>query len=304
METNAPLVSVIMPTHNRASWVRRAALSVLGQTHQRLELIVVDDGSDDDTSEVLGQLEGPVRLLSQPRAGAYAARNVGLRHAAGELLAFIDSDDAWHPNRLELQLPLMRRAEVGIAFGDAVLTGDGGGARTCFEITPPRRGRVAGHFAWGNFVPMSTVLVRRSCMEEIGGFPTSHDVSADYLTWFRIAARHELDYVPAPVAGYTVHDEGISSDLGLSLSARIELFRCELERTSDPAMRAVLQRLLFNLGLHLALAAGRGQAGSVATPWSVARRACSAARPGDLPRWAAAFVARQLHVRARRLVAG
>jgi glycosyltransferase involved in cell wall biosynthesis len=295
-------VSVILPTHNRASWVGRAAASVLAQTHRRLELIVVDDASDDHTPEVLALLEGPVRLLSQPRAGAYAARNLGLRHAAGEFVAFIDSDDAWHPNRLELQLPLMRRAEVGLAFGDAVLVVNGGGTRTCFEVTPPRRGRVVDHFAWGNFVPMSTVLVRRSCLEEVGGFPTSHDVSADYLTWFRMAARYELDYVPAPVADYTVHDEGISSDLGLSLLARIELFGLELERTSDPVTRAALERLLFNLGLHLGLAAGRGRARSVASPWRVTGRACAAARLRDLPRWAGAFVARQLHVRARRVL--
>jgi glycosyltransferase involved in cell wall biosynthesis len=303
-ETDAPLVSVILPTHNRARWVGRAAASVLAQTHRHLELIVVDDASDDDTPEALAALEGPVSVLSQPRAGAYAARNLGLRHAAGEFVAFVDSDDVWHPDRLELQLPLMRRAEVGLAFGDAVLVGDGGGgARTCFDITPPRRGRVVDHFAWGNFVPMSTVLVRRSCMEEVGGFPTTHDVSADYLTWFRMSARYEFDYVPTPVADYTVHDEGISSDLGRSLMARIELFRLELERTSDPGTRAVLQRLLFNLGLHLGLAAGRGQARSVATPWRVTRRACASARLRDLPRWATEFLVRQLHVRSRHVLA-
>jgi hypothetical protein len=159
---------------------------------------------------------------------------------------------------------------------------------------------VAAQLAWGNFVPTVTVLVRRACLEEVGGFATSHEMSADYLTWFRIACRHELDYVGRPLADYTVHDEGISHDLGRALAARIELFSGELERTTDPAARAVLQRLLFNLGLHIAAAAGRGRARSVAHPWRVARGAMGAAASRHAPAWTAAFFLRQARVRARR----
>ncbi len=145
-----------------------------------------------------------------------------------------------------------------------------------------------------------TVLTRRACLEEVGGFPTSHDVAADYLTWFRIAARHELEYVPATVADYTVHDEGISSDLGRSLSARIELFSQELTHTRDPGLRATLERLIFNLGIHLGVAAARGRARSVPRPWRVTGHAVLNAASRDAAGWALALLVRQARVRSRR----
>jgi glycosyltransferase involved in cell wall biosynthesis len=290
------LVSVILPVYNRAAWVERAIRSVLAQTWRDFELLVVDDGSTDGTRAVLEQFRDSITILEQPHAGAYAARNLALRHARGEAIAFIDSDDAWLPERLALQVPLLQRAEVGLVFGNANAVPER--RRTLFDITPPRRGRVAAHFIWGNFVPTCTVLVRRSCL---GEFPTSSPISVDYLQWFRIALRHELDYVDAPVADYTVHSEGISHDLGRSLEARIQLFTQELAHTSDPATRAVLRRLLFNLSLHLVLAALRRRARSVAHPlllaWRTARRvAVASAAP-----WCAAFALHQLRVRARRI---
>src|SRR5207302_10023568 len=101
------------------------------------------------------------------------------------------------------------------------------------------------HFAWYNFVPTVTVLVRRRCLEEAGGFSEACALSADYLAWFRIALRHELDYVERPVAEYTVHADGISYDVGRSLRARIQLFSAELAATTDAPTRALLRRLLF-----------------------------------------------------------
>jgi len=251
------LVSVILPVYNRAASVGRAIESVLAQTHRDLELIVVDDGSTDGTRAAVERYAPRVQLLSQSHAGPYAARNLALRHARGELVAFIDSDDAWLPDRLAAQLPLMQRPEVGLVFGDVIHLP--GRNRTSFQVAPPRRGKVAARFAWCNFVPTISVLVRRGCLEEAGGFPEV-PLAADYLMWFRIARRHELDYVDRPVAEYTVHADGISFDLGRSLAARIKLFSAELARVTDRAGRAILRLLLLNLSLRLALAVVRGRA--------------------------------------------
>jgi glycosyltransferase involved in cell wall biosynthesis len=298
------LVTVILPTRDRAWWIGRAIDSVLAQSHERLELIVVDDGSRDETARVLERYGDRLTVLSQAPAGAYVARNLALGHANGDLVAFIDSDDRWHPHRLAAQLRLLRRPEVGLVFADATLVRPGADpsptAPTCFGVTPPRAGHVAAHFVWGNFVPTITVLMRRSCLEEAGGFPTSHQVSADYLTWFRIALRHEVDYVAQVVADYTVHAGGISHDLGAALKARIELFEGELERTSDLATRAVIRRLLVILGLHLALATARGRAGGVESSWASVRACLAAAPARDSVSVSAGFVVRQLGVRARR----
>ena len=143
--------------------------------------------------------------------------------------------------------------------------------------------------------------MRRSCLEEAGGFSEASEVSADYLAWFRVALRHELDYVERPLAEYTVHAAGISFALGRSLAARISLFRAELARTADPAARRVLRRLLFNLSLHLALAALRGRAGEVSNPFRLAWRTASSTAGLEAAPWSAAFAAEQLRVRTRRL---
>jgi glycosyltransferase involved in cell wall biosynthesis len=301
-----PLVSVLLAVRNREACVARAIASVLAQTYRPLELIVVDDGSTDDTRRVVESFGESVTLIEQAQGGVYAARNLGLRHARGELIGFIDSDDAWVPDKLVAQVPLIRRPEVGLVFGDTIhVTAPREDAPrtglTSFQVAPPVRGRIAERFAWCNFVPTCTVLVRRSCLEEIGGFSTAGELSADYLAWFRIALRHELDYVDRPVAEYTLHADGISFDLGRSLAARLDLFSVELAQTTAPATRALLRRLLFNLSLHLVLAVLRGRAGSVANPLQLAWRTASSTAGLEAVGWTAAFAANQVRLRARRL---
>jgi glycosyltransferase involved in cell wall biosynthesis len=299
----SPLVSVILPVYNRATWIARAIDSVLAQSYRNFELIVVDDGSTDDTRAVLDRYRDRITIVTQENRGAYVARNHALRIARGELIAFIDSDDAWLPNRLADQIPLFARPTVGLVFGDAVhmsadleLT-----KRTCFLVSPPRRGRVAAEFARANFVPTTTVTVRRSCLDEAGGFSEQNALSADYLMWFRIALRHDIDYVDHVVAHYTVHPAGISYDLGRSLRARIELFSDELERTSDTDARRILRRLLMNLSLRLVVATVRGRARTVSDPLAFARKTAMSVASADTAMSAAKLTAHEVRARTRRL---
>jgi glycosyltransferase involved in cell wall biosynthesis len=301
-----PLVSVIMAVHNRQASVARAIKSVLAQTYRNLELVVVDDGSTDGTCDIIKRFGPPVKVISQTHAGAYVARNRALRYARGELIAFIDSDDAWLPDKLELQVPLMCRPEVGLVFGDAIhLTAPEDGAPqtglTSFRIAPPKRGRAVAAFASCNFVPTCTVLVRRSCLEEIGGFSEANQVSADYLAWFRIALRHDLDFVDRPLIEYTVHADGLSFDLGRSLAARIDLFSGELARQTHAPTRQLLRRLLFNLSLSLGLAALRGRAHNISHPWRLACGTALKVAKFEAAPWTAAFAFDQLSMRTRRL---
>jgi len=251
------LVSVILPVYNRAALVGRAIESVLAQTYEPVELIVVDDGSTDGTRDVLERYKDDILLLEQAHAGPYVARNLAIKHARGELIAFIDSDDVWLRHRLSSQVPLMQRADVGLVFGDALHVPRR--KRTCFQVSPPRRGRVAAAFAWSNFVPTITVLARKSCIDEAGGFSEESTLACDYLLWFRIALRHDLDYVDEIVAEYTVNPDGISHNLTRSLAARIRLFAAELRRTTSVPTRIVLRLMLLNLSLRLLLAVARGR---------------------------------------------
>jgi glycosyltransferase involved in cell wall biosynthesis len=301
---DAPLVSVILPVRDRAWCVSRAIESVLAQTYRNLELIVVDDGSTDETPEVVAAFGAAVRLLELPARGVYAARNAGVRAANGQLIAFIDSDDAWYPEKLSLQVPRMRRPEVGLVFGDArhVTREFLPLGKSCFRVAPPRRGRAADAFVWSNFVPTTTVLVRRIVLEEIGGFVESQAMSADLLAWFRIALRHELDYVDEPVADYTVHHDRLSSDLGLTLTARMEIFAAELSRTTDPAVRSLLRRLLFNLALRFSFAMLRGKARPTRAAFRLLWRALRAAGGVETARWSAALFLHEFRTRRRPLL--
>jgi len=301
---STPLVSVVLPVYNRAATVARAVESVLAQSFRDFELIVVDDGSTDGSRAAVEAFGPQVRLFVQPNAGPYAARNTALRHARGELIAFIDSDDAWRPHFLASLVALLtRKPEAGLVFGDArVVTPAGPGSMTMFKVSPPSRGHVAADLTRWNFVPTITALVRRRCLEEIGGFAEA-PLAADYLAWFRIALHHELDFVDDVVADYTVHPGGISAQLGRSLATRIELFSHELKQTSDPATRSLLRRILFNCSVSLALAALRGRAAGVrgalplafTTAWKHAGIAAAS--------WATTFALNQVRMRSRRVFA-
>lgn len=260
----APLVSVIMPVRDRAGCVARAIRSVLAQSYHPIELIVIDDGSRDGTLAVVQGFGDAVRVIRQEGGGAYAARNRGLAEARGALIAFVDSDDAWHPDKLAQQVPLFTRDEIGLVFGDVRhvrLPCDDAEpvGLTSFAVAPPSRGRVAAAFAYCNFVPTSAAVVRRTCLDEIGGFASGARLSADYLAWFRIALRHQFEYVDGCVADYTVHAAGISHDLGRSLDARLRLFGDARAQTADRRVRAVLRHLLFNLALSRLIALARGR---------------------------------------------
>jgi glycosyltransferase involved in cell wall biosynthesis len=294
MTAVTPLVSAILPVHNRGPWIARAIESVLAQSYPAVELIVIDDGSTDDTAHILDRYGDRIVRVRGEWHNAYAARNAGIARARGGLIAFIDSDDRWWPDRLAQQIPRLDRRAVGLVYGDTVHVAGTPVAlvptgRTSFATTPPERGRVRDAFAWGNFVPTTTVLVRRQALADAGGFDARSPLGSDYAAWVAIARDHELDYCDAPVADYTVHGDGISFDLGRSLEARIAVFSRAAAGARVEAERRLLARLLFNLALHLAGACARRRTSSVPHAASLAwRTAWRNAGVTALP-WTVAF---------------
>src|SRR4051794_5813716 len=113
--TDRPAVSVVIPTYNYARFIERALVSVLGQTHRPAEVLVIDDGSTDETATVVDRYATRVRYLRQENSGVSAARNAGVESSTGDLVAFLDADDEWVPNKLELQVEaLTKRPEAGL----------------------------------------------------------------------------------------------------------------------------------------------------------------------------------------------
>lgn len=256
---NDTLVSVIMPVYNRAAFVARAIDSVLAQTYPHWELLVVDDGSTDGTRRVLEGYGERLTVLAQANAGPYPARNVALRHARGDLVAFIDSDDVWYPHRLECQLPLLQRPEVALVFGDGALVDYGAATprrltRTYFTDLPPSRGRAFAQLTRRNFIPQSSVLVRRVCFEELGGFSLACRTGADYAKWLQIAMRYEIDYVPTCVFEYGIHAENFSEEPLRAVFAPVRLFDELIDCASDASMRRELRHLILDFQVRVAVA--------------------------------------------------
>lgn len=203
-----PRVSVIIPTFNLAQYLGQAVESVLSQTYDDLELIVVDDGSTDQTHELVGRFGDRVRYLYQANQGVASARNAGIKAASGEFLAFLDADDVWLPEKLALQIPLLEKnSAVGLVYGDVSFLQQTTGTITGrhVERVPHPTGWIWSQVILGNPIPSPTPVVRRDVMEAVGGFDTALAMVDDWECWIRIARVAEIDCVGEPVALYRLH---------------------------------------------------------------------------------------------------
>jgi hypothetical protein len=199
------LVSVVIPTYNRAAYLAEAIDSVRDQRYRRLEIIVVDDGSTDDTRAVAARYARAIRYVWQPNSERGAARNHGLRLARGEFVAFLDSDDLWTPDKLDWDLDLFRRRpEFGVVYADTLIVD---GARRPRRRTHRRgpQGQVTRSLLHQNFVPMSAHLVRTRIMREAGGFREDCNLAEDWEAWVRMSTRTSFGHVPRPTTLRRVH---------------------------------------------------------------------------------------------------
>jgi len=212
-----PRVTVVIPTYNRARFIAEAIKSVLEQTFRDFELIVVDDGSTDDTAAVVSRFTDPrLRYVYQTNQERSAARNHGIRLAQGEYVAFLDSDDVWLPAKLEYQVALLdARPAVGLAYTGAYIFED---QLTFTEQRPRWRGQVLKALLMEDNVVCgsgATPLVRRACFARVGGFDETASIYGveDWDMWVRLAtAGYEFDFVSQPLARCRVHGTNTQKD--------------------------------------------------------------------------------------------
>lgn len=214
LEVN-PRVSVIIPTYNRAQLVGRAIQSVLNQTYQDFELIVVDDCSTDNTAQIVKGIgdERVKYIPHQVNKGASAARNTGIRAARGELIGFLDSDDEWLPEKLQRQVDKFdsASANVGLVYGGYVVIDDET-KRTIRQENPSKRGYVFRGILREDFVGSPTPLVKRECFEKVGLFDEEMQFGEDWDMWVRIAQHYEFDFLREMVANFYVSQHQITTD--------------------------------------------------------------------------------------------
>ncbi len=209
-------VSVIIPTHNRKGLLRETINSVLKQTFKEFEIIVIDDGSTDGTSEMLRTVYGDaVRCVVIAHSGLPAvARNAGIQAAEAPYLAFLDSDDLWVPDKLERQLKaLEENPKYGWSYGNVACFGPShSNQELLYGNWRIRSGNIFQKLFTGNFVPTSTVVVRASSLRKAGIFDISPGLRAaeDYELWLRLAWYFPAYAIPTSLALYRMSRGGIS----------------------------------------------------------------------------------------------
>lgn len=229
-----PLVSVIIPTYNRAALIAKTIDNVFQQTYRKFELIIVDDGSTDDTASVLRRYEDRARIITQRNAGPAVARNNGAKAARGEILAFQDSDDLWKPTKLERQIRLLEMdRSVPCCLCDVVMRTVDGKPFTSFDHSVVRLCDEEG--TWVNVLDVLTTrfvlfnqaaAIRRNAFERVGGFSEKLRYLEDYDLPLRLSLEGPWMFIREPLVIY-----GEASPLSFSAEARrdpVLLRQCEL----------------------------------------------------------------------------
>lgn len=191
-----PLVSVIIPTYNRASVLGRAIRSVLAQTFRDFELIVVDDGSTDSTTDLLKTFDGKLIALVQDNRGVSAARNLGIKRSTGDVLAFLDSDDEWLPEKLARQTALFDGRNPDFVCHTNEIWLRNGQELPQKEIHLKQGGRFFPRALERCLISPSSVMISRSLIDRVGWFDEDLPAAEDYDLWLRITAYHDVAFVP------------------------------------------------------------------------------------------------------------
>jgi glycosyltransferase involved in cell wall biosynthesis len=211
-----PRVSVVIPAYNAGAFLPAALASALSQSVSPLEVIVVDDGSTDDTPDIVRRAGPSVRYLRHDRRGVAEARNRGIRESAGDWVALLDADDVWQPTKLARQLDALGRTPGASACHTAFAVVDGQGRKLSVVRRGPEPPTAEGLLMRGNRIGTpSTVICDRGVLLEAGGFDPSLSQCADWDLWIRLATRTTFAYVDEPQVAWRRHEGNMSRDVEL-----------------------------------------------------------------------------------------
>ena len=256
-----PAISVVVPTRNRSARLLRAIADARRQSLQALEIVVVDDASSDGTAAVLAGLAGPgfQVIRNRRQLGSAQSRNLGAAAARGEFLAFLDDDDRWHQDKLAVQAAALSQAPPSVALVccayDIVseLTG-----RLVRTWQPPAGPMDLAYFLRTTGFMTAVPLIRRACVQAVGGFDPDLTGGQDLDLWIRLAEHYKVASVPQVLAEHRIHGSQITTDLHAKARASALIIRKHRPRLG--AYPDLLRRQLERAG-YLHCAAGQPEAG-------------------------------------------
>lgn len=241
---SAPAVSILIPTYNRISLLRAALDSIHRQTFSDYEVIVVDDGSTEPVADAVQDHPTRPTILRQQRQGPAAARNRGLKEARADIIAFLDSDDLWHPEKLARSVAaLSNDAGTRLCYGPMSPI-DEHGRPVPGRTKPCHGGRITEQLFCSSFVHVPTVVCRKELLERAGGFDESLPVCEDYDLWLRLSMHESFGLLPEPLAWRRLHDDRLSKQcMSRNLAVKAQVLRRFYETVrSDGHLRPSVAR--------------------------------------------------------------
>lgn len=262
--TTLPLVSAIIATYNRAQIVGEAIESILGQTYSRIELIIVDDGSTDDTQAKLKRYGDRIRVIYQDNAGPAAAWNKGISESRGQIITFLGSDDIWLPTFVERQVSLLQRVgpSVPCCLANGTLQFANGFETRSFELASLHPGCAEG--VWSNVTEMlatrfvmcgQLIAVRREAMDRVGGFDPALRYLEDYDIALRLSLEGPWGFIRDPLA---VYRQSAADSLSLKISPedpKLQEYMVKIRKRAIEAMQnrqLALSTRLLKAAMHKA----------------------------------------------------
>lgn len=235
-------ISVVIPTYNYGRFLREAIDSVLAQTYAPLEILVVDDGSTDDTEQIVASYGERVRYIRQRNAGVGAARNNGIAQARGEYVAFLDSDDLWLPEKLAKEIARFEAdPELGLVYSGAERFDQSGTLDVSLDgiegwIAPELLRLERSVISSG-----SSILIPKRVAEEVGGFNADLPPSEDWDFCYRLALRYRVGFVPEVLVRYRQHGSGLHLNVA-RMERAMMLALANVFASSDPAVQSQRRR--------------------------------------------------------------
>ncbi len=241
-------VSVVLTCYNYENFVKDAIKSVLGQTHKHFEVIVINDGSTDRSDDEIRSFlpDSRIRYICQNNRGQAYSKNLGIALSRGKFVAFIDADDRWEETKLERQLPLFKDETIGVVYSPLRFIDYKG--RVCKRrqegfFLGPYRGKITDKLFLRNFVPFSSSIVRKRCLDDVGGFDKSIPMGIDWDLWLRMSTKYKFDYVREPLLLYRVgHSNQMSGNIALRHRCSDLIMQKFLLHNPDSVSAAVIRK--------------------------------------------------------------
>jgi glycosyltransferase involved in cell wall biosynthesis len=256
-DATTALVTIVIPCYGQAHFLAEAIESALAQTYPHVEIIVVNDGSRDETASVAARYRA-VRYVEQANQGLAAARNTGLAHSRGEFLVFLDADDRLLPHAVLIQMAvLMEQPTLGFVAGASRFISQDGTPLPTIQRTPPRGNAYIALLRRNHMRMPAMVMFRRRVFEEVGAFDSDVNACADYDMYLRVSRHYPVAFHEELVAEYRRHDDNMSLDSALMLRQLLRVLRRQCghvrrDRERRGALREGLQNVREYYGDRLA----------------------------------------------------